>query len=151
MIHTGQGSGFTSLLPPFTSTTTRSSSSGGGGLATLLDPGAGSGAFARSGGRFGRSRGGGFVVGAADGGVGLGDFAEFFQLLLDGAGGAGGCVGGELEEALGVRGKRVWKGEGGEEGLACLATASKSGFTSVAWRIARRSLVLASPGMDVRG
>ena len=38
----------------------------------------------------------------------------------------------------------MWKGG---MGLACLATASKSGFTSVTLRIARRSLASASPGM----
>ena len=107
-IHTGivdDGDGF-ALLPP---SATRSG--GGRGLATLLDPGTGSGAFARSG-RFGGGRGGvvvdsssGFFAVAGSGevaGFGLGDFAESFQVLLDGAGGAGGCVGRELERGLGM-------------------------------------------------
>lgn len=72
-----------------------------GGLARLLDPGGGrAGCFPRSGffagsgcGRFAGRSGGGEI-----GGVGLGEFAELLQMLLDCAGGAGGGVISELEK-----------------------------------------------------
>lgn len=81
------------------------------GLARLLDPvGGRTGCFARSGFFAGSGRGSRRLAGRSSGGgigrVGLGEFAELLEMLLDGAGGAGDGFGRELEGCLLVRGLR---------------------------------------------
>ena len=74
----------------------------------------------------------------------MGDLAQLFQLLLDGAGSARDGVGAQLERS------QFCDSGGGkvEEILASSATASKSIFASETLRKASRSFVWASPAED---